>query len=138
MRFILGLLVGYCIRGKQRLLIATLSAIAVGCFIVLPAIALSLLALDVRRERLSRPPQTTVPVVVGLNYETAQIKLRDANLKMRVLATRYDFPLEPGTIIDQSPRGGERVDCDAVIGLTISGNKDVFGLRDRIKRLTPR
>jgi len=44
MRFILGLLVGYCIRGKQRLLIATLTAIAVGCFIVLPAIALSLLA----------------------------------------------------------------------------------------------
>ncbi|HJP91230.1 MAG TPA: hypothetical protein VJ875_04695 [Pyrinomonadaceae bacterium] len=38
MRFILGLLVGYCIRGKQRLLIATLTAIAVGCFIVLPAI----------------------------------------------------------------------------------------------------
>ena len=55
MRFILGLLVGYCIRGKQRLLIATLTAIAVGYFLVLPAIALSLL--DVRRERLARPPQ---------------------------------------------------------------------------------
>ena len=95
MRFILGLLVGYCIRGKQRLLIATLTAIVVGCFIVLPAIALSLLALDVRRERLSRPPQTTVPVVVGLNYETAQIKLRDANLKIRVLANRRDLPLNP-------------------------------------------
>ena len=78
MRFILGLLVGYCIRGKQRLLMATLTTIAVGCFILLPAIALSLLALDVRRERLSRPPQTTVPVVVGLNYRTAQIKLRNA------------------------------------------------------------
>lgn len=121
MRFILGLLVGYCIRGKQRLLIATLTAIAVGCFIVLPAIALSLLALDVRRERLSRPPQTTVPVVVGLNYETAQIKLRDASLKIRVLATRSDLPLKPGTIIDQTPRGGEHVDCGTLIGLTISG-----------------
>jgi hypothetical protein len=30
MRFILGLLVGYSIRGKQRLLIATVAAIAVG------------------------------------------------------------------------------------------------------------
>ena len=40
MRFILGLLVGYSIRGKQRLLIATLTTIAVVCFIVLPAIAL--------------------------------------------------------------------------------------------------
>ena len=61
MRFLLGLLLGYSIRGKKPLLIATLTAIAFVaflCFIVLPAIALSLLALDVRRERLSRPPQT--------------------------------------------------------------------------------
>ena len=36
MRFILGLLVGYCIRGKQRLLIGTLTAIAIVVFIVLP------------------------------------------------------------------------------------------------------
>jgi hypothetical protein len=50
MSFILGLLFGYCIRGKKPLLIATLSTIAVVCFIVLPGIALSLLALDVRRE----------------------------------------------------------------------------------------
>ncbi len=121
MRFILGLLVGYCIRGKQRLLIATLTAIAVGCFIVLPAIALSLLALDVRRERLSRPLQTSVPLVVGLNYKTAQIKLRDANLTLRVLANRHDPQLEPGTIIAQTPQAGERVDYGTVIGVTVSG-----------------
>ena len=120
MRFILGLLWGYCIRGKQRLLIATLTAIAVGCFIVLPAIALSLLALDVRRERLSRPPQTMVPVIVGLNYKTAEMNLRDASLNIRVLANRYYPPLEPGLIIDQTPRGGERVDCGTVIGVTMS------------------
>ncbi|HXQ39381.1 MAG TPA: PASTA domain-containing protein [Anaerolineales bacterium] len=123
MRFILGLLVGYSIRGKQRLLIATLTAIAVGCFIVLPAIALSLLALDVRRERLSRPPQTTVPVVIGLNYKAAEMKLRDANLNIRVLASRHDLPLEPGLIIDQTPRGGERVDCGTVVGVTVSGKE---------------
>jgi hypothetical protein len=120
MRFILGLLVGYCIRGKQRLLIGMLTIIAVVYFIVLPAIALSLLALDVRRERLSRPPQTTVPVVVGSNYETAQIKLRDAHLKIRVLATRHDLPLEPRIVIAQTPQGNERVDCGTVIGLTMS------------------
>ena len=123
MRFILGLLVGYCIRGKQRLLIATLTAIAVGCFIVLPAIALSLLALDVRRERLSRPPQTTVPVLVGLNYTTAQIKVRDANLNIRILAEQRNLPLEPGTIIAQTPQGGERVDCGTMIGITVSGER---------------
>jgi beta-lactam-binding protein with PASTA domain len=121
MRFILGLLLGYCIRGKQRLLITTLTAIAAVCFIVLPAIALTELAISVRRERLSRPPQTSVPVVVGLNYNTAQIKLRDANLNIHVLANRHDLPLEPGLIIDQTPRGGERVDCGTVIGVTMSG-----------------
>jgi hypothetical protein len=43
MRFILGFLVGYSIRGNKRLLVATLTAIAVICFIVLPAVALSML-----------------------------------------------------------------------------------------------
>ena len=121
MRFLLGVLVGYCLRGKQRLLIATLTAIAVGCFIVLPAIALSLLALDVRRERLSRPPQTSVPALIGLDYKTAQTKARDANLSIRILAERRDLPLEPGTIIAQTPQGGERVDCGTVVGVTLSG-----------------
>lgn len=121
MRFVLGLLVGYCIRGKQRLLIGALTAIAVVCFIVLPAIALLGLAISVRRERLSRPPQTLVPVVVGLNYKTAQIKVRDASLKIRILANRHDVEFDPGTIIAQTPQGGERVDCGTVIGVTVSG-----------------
>jgi beta-lactam-binding protein with PASTA domain len=90
-------------RGKQRLLIGTLTAIALVCFIVVPAIALSLLAISIRRERLARPPQTSVPLVVGLNYKTAQKKLREANLNMRILAARRDLPLEPGTIIAQTP-----------------------------------
>ena len=120
MRFVLGLLVGYCIRGKQRLLIGALTAIAVVCFIVLPAIALLGLAISVRRERLSRPPQTLVPVVVGLNYKTAQIKVRDASLKIRILANRHDVEFDPGTIIAQTPQGGERVDCGTVIGVTVS------------------
>src|SRR5688572_14619080 len=111
MRFILGFLLGYCIRGRKPLLVTTLTAIAIVCFIVLPAIALSQLALSVRRERISRPPQTLVLVIVGLNYERAQIKLRDANLNIRVLANRRGLPLEPGIIIAQTPQGGERVDC---------------------------
>jgi beta-lactam-binding protein with PASTA domain len=120
MRFLLGFLLGYSIRGKKPLLIATLTAIAGLCFIVLPAIALSQLALSVRRERLSRPPQTMVPVVVGLGHKTAQIKLRDTNLNIRVLATRYNLPVEPGTIVAQIPQAGERVDYGTVVGVTLS------------------
>jgi beta-lactam-binding protein with PASTA domain len=126
MRFLLGLLLGYSIRGKKPLLIATLTAIAFVAFfsfIVLPAVSLLPLAISVRRERLSRPPQTTVPVVVGLNYEAARTRLRDANLNIRVLANRHDLPLKPGLIVTQTPQAGERVDWGTVIGVTISADR---------------
>jgi beta-lactam-binding protein with PASTA domain len=55
-----------------------------------------------------------------LNYTTAQSKVRDSNLNIRVLANRRDFPLEPGIIITQTPQAGERVDCGTVIGVTVS------------------
>ena len=99
MRFILGVLLDNYMRGRKRLLIITLTVyigLIIMCSVVLPAIALSMLGLSVMRERASRPPQTSVPVVVGVNYETAQIKLREANLKIRVLAKRHDPQFEPG------------------------------------------
>jgi beta-lactam-binding protein with PASTA domain len=120
MRFLLGLLIGYCIRGKKPLLIATLTTIAVVVFIVLPAIALSQLALSVQQERLSRPAQTTVPSVIGLNYKTAESKLRAANLNIRLLANRYDLLEQPDVIVDQSPRAGERVILQTSVGVTIT------------------
>lgn len=126
MRFILGVLLGYYMRGKKRLLIITLTVyigFIIMCSVVLPAIALSILGLSVMRERASRPPQTTVPAVVGLNYETAQTKLRDANLNIRVLANRHDLPVEPGLIATQRPQAGERVDWGTVIGVTISAER---------------
>lgn len=120
MRFILGLLLGYCIRGKKHLLAATLTVIAIVCFIVLPAIALSQLALSVKRERLSRPQKTRVPSVVGLNYGAADTTLLKSNLQIRILANRYDLPFAPGLIISQSPQAGELVDHGTFVGVTIS------------------
>lgn len=84
MTFLLGFLLGYCIRGKKPLLITILTTIAVVCFIVLPTIALPQLAISVRRERLSQPPQTSGPALIGLDYKTAQIKVREANHNIRV------------------------------------------------------
>jgi len=120
MHFLLGLLFGYYIRGKASLLAATLLVIALLCFIVVPAIALSGLALSVRRERLSRPPQTRVPPLVGLDYKTAETTLHNSKLNIRVLAHRYDPPIEPGKILFQSPQAGESVDCGTVVGIIIS------------------
>ncbi len=120
MRFILGVLLGYCIRGKKHLLAATLTVIAIVCFIVLPAIAISQLALSVKRERLSRPQQTRVPYVIGLNYGTAETTLLNSNLRIRILANRYDLPVEPGLILSQTPQAGDLVDHGTFVGVTIS------------------
>src|ERR1043165_2149848 len=102
MRFLLGVLVGYILRGKHKRLIKVLVTLldmgVVLSAIVLPAIALLALRLDVQRERRSRAAQTKVPVVKGLTYEDAERKLHAANLNIRLLATRYDSVVQPGLI----------------------------------------
>jgi beta-lactam-binding protein with PASTA domain len=124
MHFLLGFLLGYYTRNKP-LLAATLTIIALLFFIVLPAIALSGLYLSVRRERLSRPPQTRVPPLVGLDYKTAETTLHNAKLNIRVLAHRYDPPVEPGKILFQTPRAGELVDWGTIVGITINRDEPI-------------
>ena len=120
MRFLLGVLVGYTLRGKQKLLIRFLVTLALVVYVVIPAIALLGLSIDVQRERRSRPAQTKVPALKGLTYEDAERKLRAANLKIRILATRYDSAVQPGLIIDQTPAPGEAVAVGYFVGVTIS------------------
>ena len=120
MRFLLGVLVGYSLRGKQKLLIRFLVTLALVVYVVIPAIALLALRLDVQRERRSRPAQTKVPVVKGLTYEDAERQLHAANLNIRLLATRYDPAVQPGLIIDQTPAPGEEVACGYFVGVTTS------------------
>ena len=130
MRFLLGVLVGYSLRGKRKLLIKVLVTLLVVCVVlsavVLPAIALLALSIDVQRERRSRPAQTKVPVLKGLTYEDAEKKLHAANLNIRLLATRHDSGLQPGLIIDQVPAPGEEVAVGYSVGVTVS-RKDYFG-----------
>ena len=120
MRFLLGVLVGYSMRGKTRLLITVLATVAFIVYIVLPGTALLALRLDVQQERQSRPAQTRVPALKGLSYENAETKLHASNLNIRLLATRYDLPLQPGLIIDQTPQPGEEVDYGYPVGVTIT------------------
>src|SRR5215216_1452243 len=125
MRFLLGVLVGYTVRGKQKLLIKVLVTLLV-VYVVLPAIALLALSLDVQRERRSRPTQTKVPLVKGLTYEDAERNLHAANLNIRLLATRHDPAVQPGLIIDQTPAPEEEVACGHFVGVTIN-KKDFAG-----------
>src|SRR5215216_2324399 len=130
MRFLLGVLVGYTVRGKHKLLIRVLVTLLVVYVVlsavVLPAIALLALSFDVQRERRSRPAQTKVPVLKGLTYDEAEKKVHAANLNIRLLATRHDSALQPGLIIDQTPAPGEEVACGYFVGVTIS-EKDFVG-----------
>ena len=130
MRFLLGVLVGYTVRGKHKLLIKVLMTLLVVYVVlsavVLPAIALLALSLDVQRERRSRPVQTRVPLLKGLTYEDAERKLHATNLNIRLLATRYDSAVQPGLIIDQTPASGEEVVVGYPVGVTIS-RKDFAG-----------
>jgi beta-lactam-binding protein with PASTA domain len=120
MRFLLGVLVGYTLRGKHKLLITFLVTLALFVFVVLPAVALLALRLDVERERRSRPVQTKVPALKGLTYQGAERELHAANLNIRLLATRYDSALQPGLIIDQTPAPGEEVAVGYSVGVTVS------------------
>lgn len=120
MRFLLGVLVGYSMRGKKTLLITVLATVAFIVYIILPTIALLALRLDVQQERQSRPSQTRVPALKGLSYENAETKLHASNLNIQLLATRYDLSLQPGLIIDQPPQPGEEVNYGYPVGVTIT------------------
>ena len=120
MRFLLGVLVGYTVRGKHKLLIRVLVTLALVVYVVLPAIALLALSLDVQRERRSRPVQAKVPMLKGLTYEDAERKVHAANLNIRLLATRHDLALQPGLVIDQTPAPGEAVAVGYSVGVTVS------------------
>src|SRR6266550_6708942 len=120
MRFLLGVLVGYSMRGKKKLLITVLATVAFIVYIILPAIALLALRFHVQHERQSRPAQTRVPALKGLSYENAETKLHASNLNIQLLATRYDLSLQPGLVIDQTPHAGEEVDYGYPVGVTIT------------------
>jgi beta-lactam-binding protein with PASTA domain len=120
MRFLLGVLVGFSLRGKKKLLITVLAIVAFIVFIILPAITLLALRLDVQHERQSRPAQTRGPSLKGLSYENAETKLHASNLNIQLLATRSDLPLQPRLIVDQTPQPGEEVDYGYPVGVTVT------------------
>ena len=70
-----------------------------------------------------------VPVVVGLNYKTAKMKFRDAESEHACSGETALSSARTGLIIDQTPRGRERVDCATVVGVTMSTEapEDVSG-----------
>jgi hypothetical protein len=69
MRFLFGVLVGYNLRGKNKVLITVIATVLLIEYAIVPAGALLALHLDVQHERQSRTAQTKVPSIKGLSYE---------------------------------------------------------------------
>jgi beta-lactam-binding protein with PASTA domain len=120
MRFLLGVLLGYSMRGKKTLLITVLTIGAIALFILLPTLFLSGLYLSDQSKRLKSPAQVRVPSIKGLSYENAEKKLRDSDLKIRVLLTRHDLPLQPNLVLEQSPQAGEEVIHGYPVAVTVT------------------
>jgi hypothetical protein len=61
MRFLLGVLIGYRMRGKKKRLITLLATVAFIVYIILPAIALLALHLNIKHKRHLSPVQIIDP-----------------------------------------------------------------------------
>ena len=89
MRFLLGVLVGYSMPGKKKLLITVLATVVFIVYIVLPAAALLALHLDVQRERQSRPAQTTVPSQMLSPKRTYEVTNQAIHLQNQPIDSPY-------------------------------------------------
>jgi beta-lactam-binding protein with PASTA domain len=67
---------------------------------------------------LTRPAQVLVPVVVNEQVAVAQTEIQNAGLTPNLIYRTTDKP--QGTVIDQNPRGGVRVDNGSTVTLTVS------------------
>ncbi len=72
-----------------------------------------------------RSPEIQVPEVVNKSYSDGEATLEKAGLDIRERAKRYKPDVQPGIILDQSPRAGEIIKAGQTIAVVVSrGPKD--------------
>lgn len=67
-----------------------------------------------------RSPNITVPEVVNQSYVDGEKTLAQAGLDIRERAKRYKPGVEPGHILDQSPRAGEVIKGGQTVAVVVS------------------
>lgn len=67
-----------------------------------------------------RSPNITVPEVVNQSYVDGEKTLARAGLDIRERAKRYKAGVEPGHILDQSPRAGEVIKGGQTVAVVVS------------------
>ncbi len=82
-------------------------------------------------------PIVEVPDIVGMPHIQAQAALREKGLVPRLSAEKYDRNYPAGTVISQSPLGGEKVKEGREIYYTLSKGEEYVEVPD-VRRLTLR
>jgi PASTA domain len=67
-----------------------------------------------------RSPEIQVPEVVNQSYTDGEATLEKAGLDIRERAKRYKPDVQPGIILDQSPRAGETIKAGQTIAVVVS------------------
>ncbi|HEU4597173.1 MAG TPA: PASTA domain-containing protein [Pyrinomonadaceae bacterium] len=67
-----------------------------------------------------RSPEIQVPEVVNKSYSDGEATLEQAGLDIRERAQRYKSDVQPGIILDQSPRAGEIIKAGQTIAVVVS------------------
>ncbi len=70
--------------------------------------------------------KTEVPDVMGMTAEQAQVAIEQAGFKVGEVKNVYDDAAEPGTVVGQSPKGGEQADKGSKINIDVSqGSEEI-------------
>ncbi len=67
-----------------------------------------------------------VPNVTGLPADQAQVQIEQAGFKVGEVKNVYDDSAEPGTVVGQSPKGGEKAEKGSKINIDVSqGSEEI-------------
>lgn len=114
-------------RGRDSSLIyGTVVAIAVALVALLAAYWLIKVAFYPH----TTPMMVQVPALKGHSQSDAQVELAEAELKLGKVDYRWDPEAPEGTILDQSPGGGETVHAGMAIDIVINRGLEVVSVPD--------
>lgn len=71
-----------------------------------------------------------VPDVMGMTAEEAQIAIEQAGFKVGEVKNVYDDSAEPGTVVGQSPKGGEQAEKGSRINIDVSQGSEEIEVPD--------
>ncbi len=76
--------------------------------------------------------RVVVPNLIGKSQQEAENLLKGSGLEVGAVSSSFDKTVEAGTILDQTPNSGQRVDRGSSVDLVLSGGKELV----RVPRLT--